>query len=37
MYYSISYTVFYVPERTIPLRKSIADLAIVVKDGFFFI
>ena len=37
MYYFISYTLFYVPERTIPLKKiSIADLSIVAKDGLFW-
>ena len=36
MYYFISYTLVYVPERTIPLKQlSIADFAIVAKDGLF--
>ena len=34
MYYFISYTLFYVPPRTIPLKQlSIAEFAIVAKDG----
>ena len=32
MYHFISYTLFYVPERA----ASIADFAIVVKDGLFW-
>ena len=37
MYYFISYTLFYVPDRKIPLKKlSIADFAIVAKDGLFW-
>ena len=37
MYHFISYTLSYVPERTIPLKKiTIADFAIVAKDGLFW-
>ena len=37
MYYFISYTLSYVPERTIPLKQlSIADFAIVAKDGLLW-
>ena len=37
MYYFISYTLFYVPERTIPQKTlSIAYFAIVAKDGLFW-
>ena len=37
MYYYISYTLFYVPERTVPLKQlSIADFAIVAKDGLLW-
>ena len=37
MYYFIFYTLFYVPERTIPQKQlSIADLAIVAKDGLLW-
>ena len=37
MYYLISYTLFDVPEHTVPLRQlSIADFDIVAKDSLFW-
>ena len=37
MYYSISHSLFDVPEHTIPLKQlSIADFAIVAKDSLFW-
>ena len=37
MYHFISYTLFYVPACTIPLKQlSIADFAIVAKDGLIW-
>ena len=37
MYYFISYTLFDVPEYTIPLKQlSIANFAIVAKDSLFW-
>ena len=37
MYYFISYTLFDVPERKIPVKQSmIPDFAIVAKDSLFW-
>ena len=38
MYYFIFYTLFYVPQRTVPLKQlSMADFAIVAKDSLFWL